>query len=189
MTSTRGRGVLPLVLVLTATGLFGQADSRDSQGSFFTPSVGLWGHFDRIHVRDPGAPTPVNAILTCFGWGVYTDWAYGSVRLGLRSQLGTSSLNPGYVDDEQLVATAEVQAKVPVFLGKLVKVFPTLGLEYGTLVSGNLRGDGYYPWLVRMGAGGDLEVTDRVYLRAEASVALARLWVVSVSQSVGVRLP
>jgi len=37
--------------------------------------------------------------------------------------------------------------------------------------------------------GGDLEVTDRVYLRAEANVAVARVSVFSVSQSVGVRLP
>jgi len=168
-----------LFLVL-ATGLFGEPEVRDSQGSFFTPSVGLYGHFDRIHA---------SAILTCFGWGAFSDWAYGSVRLGLRSQLGTSSLNPGYVDDEQLVATAEVQAKVPVFLGRLVKVFPTLGLEYGTLLSGNLRGEGYYPWVLRLGGGGDLEITDRVYLRAEASVAVARVSVFSISQSVGVRFP
>lgn len=187
------RLTLTLVLVLLTQGSGVFADDRTS--------LGLYGDFDRLHLRDSGAQPAVNTILTCFGWGGFIDHRWLAIRWGLRSQLGTSSLDPGYVDDEQLVATVEVQFKYPVEWGPLVTVYPALGLEGGYALSGTVRnGEHYFPWLTKLAGGATVNLTDDLYLGAEASFSVSphRLpvmdWtkpstVFTVTEWVGWRLP
>jgi len=143
------------VILLGVSAGVGAEGTRDARRDFPEPSFGLLGHFDRIHVRDSvSAQDRRNTVMSLFGWGVFVDQGYLAASLALRSQLGTSSLGPGYVDDEQLVLGLALQAKYPLFVSDIVTVFPTAAVEYDARIAGRVRHeDAYFPFLVRLGGG------------------------------------
>jgi len=154
---------------------FAEEDTRDAESNFFRSSIGLFGHFDRIHVRDySSSESRINTMLTCFGWGLFYDYGYFFVNAGLRSQLGTSSLDPGYVDDEQLVLTLGIQGKFPFYFGRLLKIYPSIGIEYGKQISGIIRNsESYFPLLVKLGFGSDIEITQDIFLRTVGDISVS----------------